>query len=60
MTKDWELIAKGLAPEIPSSDMEKIRVTLQSLEDQLESLLKSLPHEIEPAFVFQGSEEEHS
>jgi len=52
MTRDWKLIAKGIAPEIPELELEKVVGVLQALETQFAPLRQSLPHETEPAVIF--------
>jgi len=52
MPRDWKLIAKGIAPEIPQPELEKVVGVLQALETQFEPLRQSLPHETEPALIF--------
>ncbi|MCI0418309.1 MAG: hypothetical protein L0387_35880 [Acidobacteria bacterium] len=59
MPRDWKLIAKGLAPEIPEPELEKVRANLQGLEGEFASLIQTLPHDIEPAIIL-PSFEEHS
>jgi hypothetical protein len=52
MSRDWNLIAKGIAPEIPEPELEKVVSVLQALETQFAPLRQSLPHETEPAVIF--------
>jgi hypothetical protein len=52
MSRDWNLIAKGIAPEIPEPELEKVVSVLQALETQFAPLRQSLPHETEPALIF--------
>ena len=52
MPRDWNQIAKGIAPEIPQSELEKVILVLQTLEQQLAPLRQSLPHQTEPAVIF--------
>ena len=62
MSRDWNLIASGIAPEIPEPQVEKVVDVLQALEKQFAPLRQSLPHETEPALVFAAlsSPEEHT
>ena len=53
MPKNWKLIASGLNLEIPDSDLEKIRTSLDNLDKSFQPLLEKLPHETEPAVMFQ-------
>jgi hypothetical protein len=55
MSRDWKRIAKGIAPEIPETDLEKVITVLQALETQFAPLLQRLPHDTEPALVFPAS-----
>ncbi|HEU0005980.1 MAG TPA: hypothetical protein VFS12_08315 [Terriglobia bacterium] len=52
MSRDWKLVAKGIAPEIPDPELEKVVDILRALETQFAPLLRSLPHDTEPALVF--------
>jgi hypothetical protein len=57
MAKDWKLIAKGLDPEVPESQVEKVRAALQALEVELATLMETLSHDTEPATIFVPTEE---
>jgi len=52
MSRDWNRIASGIAPEIPAPELEKIVNVLQTLEMQFAPLRQSLPHDTEPAVIF--------
>ena len=52
MSRDWNLIANGIAPEIPEPELEKVVNVLQALETQFVPLRQGLPHDTEPALVF--------
>ena len=52
MSRDWNLIAKGIAPDIPQQELENVIGVLQALESQFAPLRQSLPHETEPALIF--------
>ena len=52
MSRDWNLIASGIAPEIPELELEKVVNVLQALETQFAPLRHSFPHDTEPALVF--------
>jgi hypothetical protein len=52
MSRDWNLIANGIAPEIPAPELEKVVSVLQALEKQFAPLRQGLPHDTEPALVF--------
>ena len=58
MPKNWKLLAAGLNAEIPDSDMEKIQASLDTLDKAFQPLLKNLPHDTEPAVMFQCHTEE--
>jgi hypothetical protein len=51
MSRDWNLIANGIAPDIPKPELEKVVNVLQALEAQFAPLRQSLPHETEPALI---------
>jgi hypothetical protein len=53
MPKDWKAIADGLNVQIPDSDMEKIQASLNGLDSAFQPLLENLPHDTEPAVIFQ-------
>lgn len=60
MSRDWNRIASGVAPEIPAPELEKVVNVLQSLEAQFAPLRQCLPHDTEPALIlpsFPSSEE---
>ena len=52
MSRDWNLIARGIAPDIPQPELENVIRVLQALEKQFAPLRQSLPHETEPALIF--------
>jgi hypothetical protein len=52
MSRDWNLIAKGIAPDIPQPELENVVGVLRALESQFAPLRKNLPHETEPALIF--------
>ncbi len=58
MSKNWKMIAAGFDLDIPESDLKKIEPSLESLEKAFRPLLRSLPHETEPAVMFQCQPEE--
>jgi hypothetical protein len=51
MSRDWNLIANGIAPDIPKPELEKVVNVLQALETQFAALRQSLPHDTEPALI---------
>jgi hypothetical protein len=57
MNRDWKSIARGLALDIPESEIEKIEAPLQDLTNHFNSILDTLPHETEPAVIFRCGEE---
>jgi hypothetical protein len=57
MSRDWKLIGKGLVPEVPEAQLEKLQATLQTLETHLASLKEIVPHDTEPATIFVANEE---
>ena len=55
MSRDWKLIAQGIAPEIPEPELERSVAVLQALEMQFAPSLQRLRHDTEPALVFMPS-----
>jgi hypothetical protein len=51
MSRDWNLIANGVAPDIPKPELEKVVNVLQALETQFAPLRQGLPHDTEPALI---------
>jgi hypothetical protein len=60
MPKNWKMIAAGFDLNIPLSDLNKIEPSLESLDAAFQPLLRTLPHETEPAVIFQCRPEESS
>jgi hypothetical protein len=58
MAKDWKVIAAGLNLDIPESDLEKVQTSLDSLDKAFQPLVRILPHDTEPAVMFQCRPEE--
>jgi len=58
MPKNWKAIAAALNVEIPDSEMERIQASLDSLDTAFQPLLSNLPHDTEPAVMFQCHTEE--
>jgi hypothetical protein len=56
--KDWKKIASANNLHIPETDFERITPPLDALEKAFRPLVQSIPAQIEPAVVFQISEEE--
>jgi hypothetical protein len=52
MSRNWKLIAQGVAPEIPEPELDRAVAVLQALVEQFAPLLERLPHDTEPALVF--------
>jgi hypothetical protein len=52
MSRDWNLIAKGIAPDIPQPELENVIGVLKALEEQFTPLRQTLPHETEPSLIF--------
>jgi hypothetical protein len=50
--KDWSLIAKAVAPDIPANDASRAAQPLNALEDVFRPLAQGLTPEVEPAFSF--------
>jgi hypothetical protein len=52
MSRNWKLIAQGIAPEIPEPELDRAVAVLRALENQYSPLLERLPHDTEPAVIF--------
>jgi hypothetical protein len=55
--KDWNLIAKASAPDIPASDAARAGQSLNGLEELFRPLTQSLTPEMEPASSFRADPE---
>jgi hypothetical protein len=51
MSRDWNRIASGIAPEIPKPELERVVNVLQALETQFAPLRENLAHDTEPAVI---------
>ena len=51
--RNWKQIACGLSLAIPESDIEKIAPVMDGLEAAFRPLADEIPHDVEPAVVFQ-------
>ncbi|MCC7175851.1 MAG: hypothetical protein IT159_11705 [Bryobacterales bacterium] len=56
--RKWNLIARGLAPEIPDAEVDKIVPALDGLEALLRPQVEAMPYEAEPAVVFEPPDED--
>ena len=56
--KDWKKIASANNLNIPDADLERITASLDALEAAFRPLVKSIPHEVEPAVTFVIPEED--
>ena len=54
MSRDWNRIASGIAPEIPKPELDRVVNVLQALETQFAPLRQSLPYDTEPAVIFRS------
>jgi hypothetical protein len=50
--KDWKKIASGHGLNIPETDLDKIAPSLDTLEAAFRPLVKTIPHDVEPAVTF--------
>jgi hypothetical protein len=50
--KNWKKIAEGSDLNIPESDLERIRPSLDTLESLFRPLTKGIPDDVEPAVTF--------
>jgi hypothetical protein len=53
--KQWKEIARGLGLNIP--DLERIVPALDGLESAFRPLVKTIPHDAEPALTFHAAHE---
>jgi len=51
--RNWKQIASGLNLDVPESDVEKIAPVMDGLEAAFRPLAGKIPHDVEPAVVFQ-------
>lgn len=58
--RNWKQIASGFNLSIPESDIEKIAPVMDGLEAAFRPLARRVPHEVEPAVVFQIPPEEQA
>jgi len=56
--KDWKLLAEAAGLKIPA--IERITPPLDALESAFRPLVKTIPHDVEPAFVFRAIADEIS
>jgi hypothetical protein len=54
--KNWKQMAQSAGLEIP--DIERIIPALDSLEAAFRPLVKAIPHDVEPAFIFKAGPDE--
>lgn len=50
--KDWKKIAAASNLSIPDADLERIRPALDKIEAAFRPMVKTIPHETEPAITF--------
>ena len=53
--KQWKEIAQATGLEIPA--MERIIPALDALEAAFRPLVKTIPHDVEPALIFRAAED---
>jgi hypothetical protein len=54
--KNWKLMAEAAGLPIP--DMDRITPALDGLEAAFRPLVKTIPHDVEPALIFRAAPEE--
>jgi hypothetical protein len=54
--KNWKQMAEAAGLAIP--DIERIAPALDGLEAAFRPLVKSIPHDVEPALIFRAAPEE--
>ena len=50
--KDWKKIASAQGLNIPDADLERVAPPLETLEAAFRPLVKTIPHDVEPAVTF--------
>ena len=55
---DWKLVARALDAGISEKDLAGMASALEALEEVFRPLVKSIPHEIEPAVKLDCPREE--
>jgi len=58
--RNWKQIASGFNLDIPESAIDKIAPVMDGLEATFRPLAGKIPHETEPAVIFQIVPEEKS
>jgi hypothetical protein len=56
--KDWSMIAKAAAADIPAADVARAAQTLNGLEEVFRPMAQSLTPEMEPALAFHADPEQ--
>ncbi len=56
--KDWKSIASANELQIPDADLERSRAPLEALEAAFRPLAATIPHETEPAVMYQPEDGE--
>ena len=51
MTRDWKLLARILAPDIPEETIERVTPSLDAIEASMRAQVDRIPLETEPAYV---------
>jgi len=58
MMKDWKKIAKASGLTIPAAEADRIAPALDALETAFRPLVRTIGPEVDPAVMFQASEED--
>jgi hypothetical protein len=53
--KNWKQMAESCALDIP--DVDRLIPTLDALEGAFRPLVKTIPHDVEPALLFRATDE---
>ncbi|HSW50712.1 MAG TPA: hypothetical protein VLH09_11085 [Bryobacteraceae bacterium] len=56
--KNWKRIAAAMETGLSDADADRIAPTLDALEAALRPLIGAIPHEAEPAVIFEPPPEE--
>ena len=56
--KNWKTLAEANGLGIPESDMDRVTIPLQGLEDAFRKIATSFPSDTDSALIFEASAEE--
>lgn len=56
--KNWRAIASASGLGIPEADMDRVVPVLEALDATFQPLIRTIPHDLEPAIIFHLNSEE--